>query len=295
MIERLQELFGITGAVSFRRNAQGFPLAELTSAAGQRVEVLIHGAHVLSWRTPQDQNLLFCSEKAQFMRGKPVRGGVPIIFPQFGKGELPSHGFARTAMWDVKSSASPAPGVISLTLGLQDSKSTQDMWPHQFLLELSVTLGTTLAMKLRIYNCGTSPFYFYTGFHTYFNVADITRMQILGLGGRTYIDTRRSDRPYLVQQPDGLLVDDEVDSIYLNAPDKVEIDDQLNRRTITVQKENIKDLVVWNPWSSKSKAFADLGEQEYRRFVCVEPAIVNQKITLEPRASYECSQVLSYR
>lgn len=36
-----------------------------------------------------------CSSKAFFKPGKAIRGGVPVVFPQFGPGALPQHGFAR--------------------------------------------------------------------------------------------------------------------------------------------------------------------------------------------------------
>jgi glucose-6-phosphate 1-epimerase len=35
------------------------------------------------------------SKKAQYGQGKAIRGGVPVIFPQFGPGKIQNHGFAR--------------------------------------------------------------------------------------------------------------------------------------------------------------------------------------------------------
>lgn len=292
MIERLQDQFGIARRLTFSRDANQFVKATLTAESGMAAEVLIHGGQLISWYDRGGEDLLFVSPKANFQRGKPVRGGVPIIFPQFGKGHLPSHGFARTSMWDIKSSAQAPNGDISLTLGLQDSKATLDLWPHPFLLELTLTLGSSLTMALRVHNCGTTPFYFYAGFHSYFRIADINRIQILGLKDVTFLDQRRAERSYRVQQPEALIVDEEVDYVYLNAPDTVTLIDQLYKRKIEVRKQNIKDMVVWNPWIEKSQTFADLAPQDYASFVCIEPAIVNQKITLEPRASYVCTQEL---
>ena len=31
------------------------------------------------------------------------------------------------------------------------------------------------------------------------------------------------------------------------------------------------DVVLWNPWIDKSRALADLGEESYPNFICVEP------------------------
>ena len=40
---------------------------------------------------------------AVFDGTQPIRGGVPVIFPQFGRPDqsLPMHGFARSSLWTV--------------------------------------------------------------------------------------------------------------------------------------------------------------------------------------------------
>lgn len=294
MIERLNQTFGIPKSVVFVRDNNNFAKACLTSSAGQRADVFLHGAQVSSWVGPHGEDLLFMSSKAVFERGKPVRGGIPIVFPQFGKGDLPSHGFARTSMWEVKESSMLTEGEPSVTFKLEDGPLTRNLWAHQFVLEYTVTLSDKLKCSLKVVNCGTVPFFFFAGFHTYFRIADINRTSIHGLHEVTYLDAARS-RSYGVQNADPLTIEEHTDRIYLNAPDTTRIGDRLMNREYTVVKKNIKDLVVWNPWENGSKAFADLGPQEYLSFVCVEPMIVNQKITLGPREKYECSQELSYR
>ena len=60
------------------------------------------GAHVLSWKCKGEERL-FLSKKAVMDGSKAIRGGIPLVFPQFGQPSksLPSHGFARISMWDV--------------------------------------------------------------------------------------------------------------------------------------------------------------------------------------------------
>lgn len=47
---------------------------------GDSVEVLLFGAGVLSWKSNGRENI-FVSDAATFDGKKPVRGGVPIVFP----------------------------------------------------------------------------------------------------------------------------------------------------------------------------------------------------------------------
>ena len=53
-----------------------------TLPSGDRVEVLLFGATVISWRSGKNgEENLFVSEKASLDGGKAVRGGIPVVFP----------------------------------------------------------------------------------------------------------------------------------------------------------------------------------------------------------------------
>jgi glucose-6-phosphate 1-epimerase len=59
-------------------------------------EIYLLGAHVAGFQKNGEPPLLFMSEASQFVVGKPIRGGVPIVFPWFGPREGRAlHGFAR--------------------------------------------------------------------------------------------------------------------------------------------------------------------------------------------------------
>src|SRR5690348_6301397 len=74
----------------------------LHSADGARADVFPYGAHVTSWMPAGGGGRLFLSERSAFGAGSAIRGGVPVIFPQFAStGPLPKHGFARTMEWRV--------------------------------------------------------------------------------------------------------------------------------------------------------------------------------------------------
>jgi glucose-6-phosphate 1-epimerase len=78
------------------------------------VELLLYGATVISWKAgtitePQPIERLFVSSKAAVDGSKPVRGGIPVIFPCFGPPSHPEHmklaqhGFARNEVWEFDS------------------------------------------------------------------------------------------------------------------------------------------------------------------------------------------------
>lgn len=51
-----------------------------TLPTGESVEILLHGATVISWKSGGVENL-WLSEKAVLDGSKPVRGGIPVVFP----------------------------------------------------------------------------------------------------------------------------------------------------------------------------------------------------------------------
>ncbi|MBV5344762.1 MAG: D-hexose-6-phosphate mutarotase, partial [Rhodoferax sp.] len=62
---------------------------------GDSVLVSAQGAQVLSWQSAGRERL-YLSPQSVFDGHTPIRGGVPICFPQFNqRGALPKHGFAR--------------------------------------------------------------------------------------------------------------------------------------------------------------------------------------------------------
>jgi glucose-6-phosphate 1-epimerase len=173
----------------------------LTSLLGSSVEVYLLGSTITSFKTPLGQEMLFLSSKAVLTGEKPIRGGIPIAFPQFAaQGPLPMHGFARTSLWTLESS-----GDGFAELSLSDSEKTRELWNHSFRLVLKIkfddkSLGTTLEVKnldSSIDNnkdgssTDVSPFEFEALLHTYLNagIDGSGSLRIHGLPrGTTYID-----------------------------------------------------------------------------------------------------------
>jgi D-hexose-6-phosphate mutarotase len=118
-------------------------------------------------------------------------------------------------------------------------------------------------------NKSADEFEFENCLHTYFSVGDIKAVKVVGLKGRNYLDqlnafARRKERT------EALRITSEVDRIYLDTTDTVEILDESLRRVIRVEKDGSASTVVWNPWMAKSKAMQDFGDEEYTGMICVE-------------------------
>jgi glucose-6-phosphate 1-epimerase len=90
--------------------------------------------------------VLFVSSEAVFDGAKPIRGGIPVVFPQFGtQGPLPQHGFARNSVWTLDRVGD---GVVELSLS--DSEATRAVWPHAFHLHYRIAFdGEQLTTQLQ--------------------------------------------------------------------------------------------------------------------------------------------------
>lgn len=57
---------------------------EASLPTGQSVTVYLYGATVTSWKLANGEEQLFLSEKAHLDGSKPIRGGIPVVFPVRG-------------------------------------------------------------------------------------------------------------------------------------------------------------------------------------------------------------------
>jgi glucose-6-phosphate 1-epimerase len=54
-------------------------LAKLPTS--ESVEILLYGASIISWKNANGEENLWLSDAAKLDGSKPVRGGIPIVFP----------------------------------------------------------------------------------------------------------------------------------------------------------------------------------------------------------------------
>ena len=71
-------------------------IIRLETPEGASVRISLQGAQILSWVPAQGGERLYLSERARFQPDQPIRGGIPVIFPQFAhQGSGQRHGFAK--------------------------------------------------------------------------------------------------------------------------------------------------------------------------------------------------------
>ncbi|KAF1984971.1 galactose mutarotase-like protein [Aulographum hederae CBS 113979] len=272
--------------------------------SGEEVTVLLHGATVLSWKAAGGQELLWLSEGAVLDGSKPVRGGIPLVFPVFGPppknhatSSLPQHGFARSSRWEylgkssTEAQSTTSDNSIKLDFGLYStalSAEARKAWPYDFGLVYSVTLSKEgLQTMVTVQNEGKEAFEFQVLLHTYFRVKDISKTTVTGLAGLPFIDkvanaTQGNPAPTVT-------FSGEVDRVYTNIPQSTtSILDADGKPYIDVVRDNLSDTVVWNPWTEKAKGMGDFQPKDgFKHMVCVEAGAVEGWTKLEAGETWE--------
>ncbi|XP_013405906.1 putative glucose-6-phosphate 1-epimerase isoform X2 [Lingula anatina] len=258
------------------------------------VRVHPHGATVIAWQW-KGKELLFVSKQAVFDNKKAIRGGIPVVFPNFGPWELgPQHGFARTSKWKVeKEPVADKDGNVTAVLSLEDDDITRALWDYRFKLTYTLTLSEdSFGMKFQVENKDNKPFDFTCLLHTYFRTSDVVKTDVLGLGNLQYIDKVKGGQTFQ-QVDDPIIVEENVDRIYLNTPNEILIKDKEDGTTVKLTKDNFPEIVLWNPWKEKAAAMGDFGDEEYPNMICVEAGYVHKPYTLQPGSVFEASQTLT--
>ena len=235
---------------------------------------------------------------------KPIRGGIPIAFPQFADcGDLPLHGFARNEVWDlIENSAS------SGRFQLRENENTLKVWPFRFTLTYTIRLvGNKLKLTFEVLNREeVLPFSFSHCLHSYFKVEDIHKVDIYGFDDTKYIDKCDNKKSKLSNRGDksdgnidyysegapspsaasSLSIQNEANKSGLEANKKGYVDrvyENHNNQDITLanvgasthlhisQSSSYPQTVLYNPYlgDKQGPSFPDFDDEGYKHMVCV--------------------------
>jgi glucose-6-phosphate 1-epimerase len=265
------------------------PKLQLHSADGASAEIYLHGAHLTSWKTSDGVERLFLSPLSEFKTGAAIRGGVPVIFPQFSAlGPLPKHGFARNHAWElVESSGGTA------KLRFVGNAETAASWPHSFVCEMLFGIGgNALEMKLSVANTGTQAFGFHASLHGYFAVESLAAARVTGLGGLSW---RENPTATVHQQSaEEIAFSAEVDRTFYSAAER-SVELHTGSDILRFNQHGFCDSVVWNPGAEVGARIADLEPSSYLRYVCVEAASIQPPVHLPAGAEWTGTQRVECR
>jgi len=268
---------------------QGQPAVALESPDGARAVVLLHGGQLVSWMPAGGEEQLYLSETSRHGEGQSVRGGVPVIFPQFAaRGPLPRHGLLRTRAWALDEALVRGRHAQAVLRFAADGE-TRRHWPHEFEAEITVSIGgRQVDIELAVSNTGHTPFEFTAALHTYLRTADVLKLQLEGLQGVRYEDSLTGE--FQQQWGDVMTIATEVDRIYQDARRTLTLR-ELGRR-LAIDASGFPDVVVWNPGAEKTAQLKDMPADDWRRMLCVEAALVFEPALLPPGEEWSGMQTL---
>lgn len=267
----------------------GQPARRLRASDGAQATMLLHGAQVVSWIPAGGVEQLYLSPDAVVEDGRAVRGGIPVIFPQFEqRGPLPRHGLARTRSWQWIEGIQRG-AVVMGVMQMTDDEKSRALWPQEFEAELCVSVcGNQLDLELAVVNRGISQFEFTTALHTYLQCGDLLKTRLAGLYGARYLDSLTGLEQR--QEMDPISFVGEVDRIYFDAAEPVIVTSPNGR--LNIESAGFDDLVVWNPGPDKGASIADLPAQGWRHLLCVEAACIGRPVRLAPGSEWSARQSL---
>ncbi|KAF8047579.1 hypothetical protein N665_2939s0004 [Sinapis alba] len=273
-----------TTGVRVTEGQGNLPKLVLTSPDKSEAEIYLFGGCVTSWKVASGKDLLFVRPDAVFNKIKPISGGIPHCFPQFGPGVIQQHGFGRNMDWSVVDSENAVDNA-AVTLELKDGPYSRSMWDFAFQALYKVVVGADcLSTELKITNTDNKAFSFNTALHTYFR-ASVTGASVRGLKGCKTLNKDPDPKNPIEGQEDrdAVTFPGFVDCVYLDAPNELHFDNGLGDQII-IKNTNWSDAVLWNPHVQM--------EACYRDFVCVENAKLGD-VKLEPGESWTATQLLT--
>jgi glucose-6-phosphate 1-epimerase len=256
----------------------GLPAVKLTSKNGDTATAYLFGGVVTSF-VKSGRDVLYVRPDAVFDKSKPISGGLPHCWPQFGPGDIQVHGFARNVDWaltEKKEGNSP-----SITMTLTPSDYTKAMWDKQFKVTQTITLSDgKLTATMKVWNLGEEAFSFTGSFHTYLS-ANIDEVAVGGMEGCTTMDRLAKKEGKVTGD---IKITGPVDSVYYDVPKDITLAVG-GGETVTVSGYGgWKDAVVWSPWTDMEKC--------YKEFVCVENAACAKPVVVAAGGEWEATTVL---
>lgn len=299
-----------SSSVTLGVGKNGQEMITLVHASGAVCEVYLHGATVTRYATASKHEVLWVSKGAVFDGKKGIRGGIPVVYPQFGPKadqvlgvpSMSQHGFARNSKWSVQL-LDPVHCRVVLSL-----EGSNDKWPHAFRLELAVCLGAELKTSFKMINLADVPVAPQCLLHTYYATDQVTATEVHGLERLEYFDQLSGQT---AQQRGPVSFQGETDRIYAASTNKLRITCKGQKASVEIKldaayveefgeagavpKPFAPDVVVWNPHIAKAASMSDFDNNGWTSMLCVEPGVLSKsRPAIAPANSVVLNQTITY-
>lgn len=264
-----------------------------------KVVVSRFGAQVISYVPAGDKDVLFMPDDRDFTKNREMHGGIPVCWPWFSLAGGPmtqQHGFARYSDWIVDECYN-GDDFSRLRLVLTSDSETKKLWPFDFKLTYDVELSDRLAVRLNTANTADPKtdsgkwFEITEGLHTYFRVGDVDGAVLRSVDGFWTDPEGPTDKSAEVKG-DIKLSPKIAGTYFSNWPGDYILFDDVENRKIAISFRGNRDVVIWNP--GRRTGDGNLGENDYRNLICIEPANANKwhPIRVNPGRSHAISMTI---
>ena len=242
----MKRLILVFGILQCMRPVFSEQIGMKTGSASCIVETV--GARVVSFKAKGGEDVLWNADPVQLTDAKWAHGGLPVCWPWFGDGSRADiHGTAWRAPFEI----------VSRKERKEQSELVLARNEGDLRLEYAIVLRDALELVLKTTNRGTSNIVLSAAFHPYFQIGDRDGVEIEGVGPKALRLTRAMDDAYPVQS---------------GAHAVCRLHDRLLGRTILISFAQATEVNVWNPGGGRNYPGTIPGD-EWRRFVCIEPAL----------------------
>ena len=280
-----------------RSTRDGLKFITVKTAPGDVLSFTTHGAHITSWKPhTEEHDVLYLSEKAVYRNDKAIRGGIPVCWPWFGPVHNPQHGYARISEWNedriefIDNTKTKAHICLSLEVNKEVDSKTFHL---KGVMDITFS-GNELTQSLRTINLSNNSDAEITdALHTYYSIGDISKISIAGLENVPFYDKVNIDKsnPDKITSPLGqpLRFVGAYDRDYYPTKGEIIIHDEARKRAIKIDRNGSNSVVVWNVHEG-AKSLSDMGDEDYKIYVCVEAAnIRGDTVTLKPGQEHTLS------
>jgi len=230
------------------------------------------GAQILQVKLGINE-LLYLSPLSQLDSEQTLRGGIPVLFPQFGNsGSLKKHGFVRDRNWKLVNEANNQNDLF-VEYEYFIAKDHFLDWKHSAKLNLKASvINNVFNITIQIFNTGHSSFEFTGGLHPYFKINSRSVIKINGLESSFFEDSF----PEISFELSG---DRVIERLYFSNND---IFFNNGSDNLVIKSKGFESWMIWNPGIDMAKTINDLPDDDWNKFICIEPIIKNNAILLKP-------------